>query len=665
MIPSPNLDDRTFEDIVQEAIRLIPQYCPEWTNHNRADPGVTLIELFAWMTEMTLYRLNRVPEKNFLAFLDLMGITLTPPQPARTVAQFGVKADADPVLVPRGTRIGTRPDPEGRYVTFETETDLTVVDTMLAACWSQHHDEAENNMKAGLGDRSPDAPGISIWKGARSVDRYLYLGDKRLESFTEGSILTVRATIPARDGRPFVRMLEWEYWDGKRWRELLNPAIEVEEDQIAFLGPPAIAACKVDEKSNVWLRGRLGEVPSNSNETLVDQLLMRLEVVGEGERPEHALANIESGVFLALDIDRNFLPFGREPRIDSSFYVACDRVLTHPDATIRIDVDLSDPLTVPRPQPSPDLVVAWEYWNGKRWRLLGRNGLGEFDVEDAGFEFGDETVALTQSGYVTFKRPKDLAGTVVNGVEGHFIRARVERGDYGVSGTYELDGDRWVWRDERPLRPPSLKSVSLRFVEIEHGFEQVMAYNDFVYTDYTDVASKELKAFQPFQPVAEDSPTLYLGFTNGFPNERVQLYFELAEAAGGRRVTARPGDTTAVLTEKHSEQTITWEYWNGRIWANLLPRDGTIGFSQSGFLEFVGPRDLRKTKRYGEERFWLRARLEFGGYDEPPRLRAILLNSVYASNVNTFGETVLGSSQGTPNQIFRFVRGPVLPGQEI
>ena len=71
MIPSPNLDDRTYEDIVDEAIRLIPQYCPEWTNFNQSDPGITLIHLFAWMAEMIIYRLNRVPEKNYLAFLDL------------------------------------------------------------------------------------------------------------------------------------------------------------------------------------------------------------------------------------------------------------------------------------------------------------------------------------------------------------------------------------------------------------------------------------------------------------------------------------------------------------------------------------------------------------------------------------------------------------------
>jgi len=79
MIPSPNLDDRKYDDIVEEAIRLIPQYCPEWTNFNRSDPGITLVQLFAWMTEMIIYRLNKVPDRNYLAFLNLMGIHRQPP----------------------------------------------------------------------------------------------------------------------------------------------------------------------------------------------------------------------------------------------------------------------------------------------------------------------------------------------------------------------------------------------------------------------------------------------------------------------------------------------------------------------------------------------------------------------------------------------------------
>jgi hypothetical protein len=68
----PNLDDRSFADLVEEARRLIPTYAPEWTNHNPSDPGITLIEMFAYLTEMMLYRLNRVTEANQVKFLKLL-----------------------------------------------------------------------------------------------------------------------------------------------------------------------------------------------------------------------------------------------------------------------------------------------------------------------------------------------------------------------------------------------------------------------------------------------------------------------------------------------------------------------------------------------------------------------------------------------------------------
>jgi hypothetical protein len=68
----PNLDDRTYDDLVQEAISLIPAYAPEWTNYNSSDPGITLIELFAYLSEILIYRLNRVTNANRQAFLNLM-----------------------------------------------------------------------------------------------------------------------------------------------------------------------------------------------------------------------------------------------------------------------------------------------------------------------------------------------------------------------------------------------------------------------------------------------------------------------------------------------------------------------------------------------------------------------------------------------------------------
>ena len=98
----PDLDDRTWQDLVDELRALIPQYAPAWTDHNPSDIGITLIELFAWLAESVIYRLNQVPDKNYVAFLNLLGITRDPAIPAHTYLTF--TSGTGPVLAPAGTQ---------------------------------------------------------------------------------------------------------------------------------------------------------------------------------------------------------------------------------------------------------------------------------------------------------------------------------------------------------------------------------------------------------------------------------------------------------------------------------------------------------------------------------------------------------------------------------
>src|SRR5262249_6035701 len=82
-ITVPSIDDRRYADLLQEAIARIPVHTPEWTNFNRSDPGITLVELFAFLTETMLYRANLIPERNRRAFLSLLGIPLSPARSAQ------------------------------------------------------------------------------------------------------------------------------------------------------------------------------------------------------------------------------------------------------------------------------------------------------------------------------------------------------------------------------------------------------------------------------------------------------------------------------------------------------------------------------------------------------------------------------------------------------
>ena len=107
-LPAPNLDDRAFQDLVDEAKRMVQRRCPEWTDNNVADPGVTLIETFAYMVDQLIYRLNRVPDLNYIKFLELLGEHLRPPAAAIAPVKFSLAVPQPvDVLIPAGTLVST------------------------------------------------------------------------------------------------------------------------------------------------------------------------------------------------------------------------------------------------------------------------------------------------------------------------------------------------------------------------------------------------------------------------------------------------------------------------------------------------------------------------------------------------------------------------------
>src|SRR5690242_18268063 len=128
-LPDIQLDDRRFEQIVAEARRRIPGYTPEWTDLNESDPGITLVQLFAWLTEMIIWRLNKVPDKSFVKFLELLGIELAVAVPARAELTFKLSAPnlGSTVLIPRGTRVSLAEAGPSGPVIFETDDNLFAI----------------------------------------------------------------------------------------------------------------------------------------------------------------------------------------------------------------------------------------------------------------------------------------------------------------------------------------------------------------------------------------------------------------------------------------------------------------------------------------------------------------------------------------------------------
>ncbi len=214
-LPTPDLDDRRFQDIVDEAKRLIPLYCPEWTNHNVSDPGVALIELFAWMSEMVLYRVNQVPERLYTHFLNMVGIEPFPPSVAHADLTFWLSAAVDAqVVVPVGSEVTTVLG-EGGDVVFSTMRDLAIAPPRLAAAMTvsdgarRTEDVWDDVRFSTAGVRcfaSPDlTPGDTFCLGFRDSLAGVVL---RLDIDAEAEGIGVDPTSPP---------IAWEVWNGEGW----------------------------------------------------------------------------------------------------------------------------------------------------------------------------------------------------------------------------------------------------------------------------------------------------------------------------------------------------------------------------------------------------------------------------------------------------------------
>ncbi|MEM7026561.1 MAG: putative baseplate assembly protein, partial [Pseudomonadota bacterium] len=120
-IPRYMLADYDAQALAEELVRRIPAHTPEWRNPRVGDPGRTLIDLFGWLGETLLYRVNLIPERQRLEFLRLLNIGLRPAQPAQALVQLGMASpdQSKAIAVPRGTPV-TGPVP------FETIGDIAV-----------------------------------------------------------------------------------------------------------------------------------------------------------------------------------------------------------------------------------------------------------------------------------------------------------------------------------------------------------------------------------------------------------------------------------------------------------------------------------------------------------------------------------------------------------
>ncbi len=257
VLPAPNLDDRRFQELVDDAKRLVQQRCPEWTDHNVSDPGVTLIETFAWMTDLLLYRLNRVPDRHYVKFLELIGVQLFPATAARADVTFWLSGAAkELVRIPAGTEVATARADGDQAVTFGVVKELPII-----PCEAIHL--ASSQSGGDVRNQDPTLPpGVAFYPFQRTpnISDALYVG---LSQATPSNAVTIRFTcsIEGIGVDPNNPPLIWEASTAAGWKRC-----EVDRDETGGLNrpgdivlhvPPGHEVSVLDTQRAGWLRARV------------------------------------------------------------------------------------------------------------------------------------------------------------------------------------------------------------------------------------------------------------------------------------------------------------------------------------------------------------------------------------------------------------------------
>lgn len=543
-IEAPSVDARDAASLADELRAKLAANAPEWSavdpTTGAPDQGsAALISVAARFGEIVIERLNEAPNKNFLAFLDLLGTAPLPPEAARVPLTFSVAAgSATDAVVPAGTQVAAvLGEGETTPVGFETERELTAITANLTALIGVN---AERDLMADhralIGAAVP--AGVHVFDGDRANQHVMYVGSDALFANSQINTLTIDVQLSAdsptttADARTF----QWEIWDGVNGIPLTtNDATQSlrTSGTVSVAGPQAIPQQVVNGVQSRWLRVRLltpvspgtspaqGMVRAAQLPTLA-AVRTSVQLSRSGVVADAAFVNSQS-----LDVTRAFQPFGDKPRIGDAFYLGSRDVLGQPGGAVTLDVALA----TPAPIASSDLQLRWETWDGTNWVPLAAG-------------FGDDTNAFRKSNKVRFTLPATLATRKVNGVESNWIRAQIVAGNYGVDAAYVAD-------DKQPggfrlvpatFAPPLVGALMLS-VDVTTPLvapDAVIAFNASQFRDLS--ASLAAGSATPFAGLPPEPSAVYAGFTlpparKTFPNRTVSLYHGVRQPPYGERPT--------------------------------------------------------------------------------------------------------------------------------
>lgn len=708
----PVLDPRIARQIRDELLARRPAYLPEWLPSENG-PDAALAWIAARYLEMLLQRLNLAPEKNRLAFLDLLGIDLVPAQSARAPLVFQLSAQAPAVTLPAGSRVAAPPPPEStQQVVFETERAAGLSPARLlevVSLWPGRDQYIDHSADFAAGEP------IHAFKRSLLADtpHALYIAHDTLLHFDAKVQLDVQVELVEPSSEPLTIL--WEYWDGEVWRGFkgMRPGcegqVETNPDGTGGLMRSGrfrleadcaeTAKTKVDGVEAYWIRGRLTEpLPLDPTQVLpvIDDLKLSVHVARPLPEPEvmpfffsvalpilgipslepapepvpllsrAAVAGLPDACSVTgglepeqafsgsekLDTSKAFYPFGQAPKPGDAFYLASEEILTKPGAEVTVRVCLAEaaPPGDLKFSSKTDLPLQVEW---EYWNGRRWQDLPILSSDPYGTE---DPLRFKGSGIFRFRVPDDVAVTKVNEQEDLWVRARLASGGFGFTAAVNFKTlDAAGHEQDNTMtyvvpQPPALAQFRLGYAW-EYG--PFPAERVLTYNDF-QYADRTEEAKWPgltFAPFAQVSGSTPALYL-GFDQKLPVDRLNLFFDVEEQRGEVRGPD-------------LVWEAWDGFDWSRLTVEDETANLRVPGMVSLIGPEDAAAATRFGTPRYWLRARLKEDGPPGEPTLLGVFPNAVWASQWETVVNEAIGTASGIPHQALGFRRFPVLAGEQV
>ena len=663
MIPkAPKIDSRAEKEIFQEALSNMKDRLD--INFEQDHLATAILRVFARYCGLIIQRLNQVPDKNHVAFLDMLNVSRIPPVPAQVPLTFTpvktLPKSPTGIVVPARTKVAAPPgEGEPESAVFETLFNVSLTNIAIKKIVAVDSENDRYSDKSALGEINGKTTAQFAFSADNPIDHVFYLGLTDLGKREDIRELRVQFEMAPGSASGLLRhKLEWfiPTPDGK---VLLLPHEDTTQGlkksgNIVFKNLPQWPSHSLCGHNLPWLGCRCLDFSANDKAEKNAQqfpVIKKVKITASWDFQD----GLPTGLFfnnLPIDFSRDFFPFGQRPQFGDLFYLNCD-LFEVPRSEIVMKIKMTNPVSgtlnasLPPVTRKGDPRVRWEYWNGHHW--------DELDCRD-------ETSAFTKDGQVSFVIPTAFKCTIINGLEGAWIRARLISGNYGHEERFEFNNtEQRLYHIPSTLAPPCFQTIAIAssFSSGPNTPEWVVSNNNLTLKPIDGG-----KPFQPFYGSTEAYKGLYLGLRvpegdqDKWIDHPLDLYFHIKGTEG-----------RAYVYDSDDQARLIWQYWNGKDWIVADTKDGTRSLNRSGMVSISCGAEIAPWTECGIEGgsnlYWLRLLWTQGRFECHPKLERILLNTVPATQTMTLENELLGSSSGRPHQFFYLSRLPIIDDVQL